>query len=307
MNIFARENILSKNPFACIWMQAGVVFLKDCRLDFNCSACHFDRALRRACRENEELRAQGVTPSGKRGKLVFWKDKLRKKPPSKRPCIHSMRRQIDFKSCHKEYNCLNCEFDQYFNDQYKVYTIVKPVDFVDVSGVHIPRGYYLHHGHTWVKVESDNEVRIGIDDFALRMLGQLDAIEAPLVGKTIIRNRSDIKAVRGEHIAAFASPVSGVVTAVNTKLRKQGGIANKTPYTDGWVIRVHCKNLRDELKQLMLMKEAETFLNNEVDKLYHVLEQETDLKAADGGRLGDDIFGNAPGLKWDLLVNTFLQ
>lgn len=307
MNIFARENILSKNPFACIWMQAGVVFLKDCKRDFHCSACPFDRALRRACKDNEKLRVQGSTLLGKKGKLVFWKDKLRKRPQVKRPCIHSMKRRIDFKACHREYNCLNCEFDQYFNDQYKVYTVVKPIDLVDVNGVRMPKGYYLHKGHAWVKIESDNEVRIGLDDFALRTLGPLDQIKAPLVGKAVVQNRPDIEVCRRNHKAKFASPINGVVTAINSKLRKKGSIANKDPYTDGWVMRVHSKTLRKDLKELMFVNEAEAFLKKEIDKLYTVLERETNLKAADGGTLGDDIFGNAPGLKWDHLVKMFLS
>jgi len=306
LNIFARDNILSKNPFACIWMQAGVVFLKDCKLDFNCSTCPFDRALRRGCKNNAKLQSQGITPPGKKGKLIFWKEKLKRRPLAKRPCIHSMKKRIDFKACHREYNCINCDFDQYFNDQYKVYTVVKPIDLVDVHGVHIPRGFYLHRGHTWAKIESDNEVRVGLDDFALRMLGPLDKIEAPLVGKPVVQNRSDINVYRGEHKASFASPINGVVTAINSKLRKQGGIANQDPYTDGWVMRVHCKTLRDDLKNLMFMNESEEFLNKEINKLYTILEQETNLKAADGGRLVDDIFGNTSGLEWDQLVNAFL-
>jgi glycine cleavage system H lipoate-binding protein len=305
VKIFARDNLLSKNPSACIWMQAGVVFLKDCHQDFNCSECQFDRALRRASRENEELREQGITPSGRKGKIVFWKEKLKKKSPAKRPCIHSMRRHIDFKACHREYNCINCDFDQYFNDQYKVYTVVKPIDFKDVHGVHLPGGYYLHKGHTWAKIESDNEVRIGLDEFALKLLGRLDKIEAPLVGKMVAQGQGNIIGYRGENTVAFASPVNGVVTAINAGLRKKGYIAGKDPYTDGWVMRVHCKTLRNDLKHLFFMDEAESFVNNEIEKLYAILEQETGLMAADGGNLGDDIFGNAPSLSWNRLVSLF--
>lgn len=307
MKIFARDNLLSKNSSACIWMQAGVVFLKDCHQDFNCSECKFDRALRRASRENEELRKQGIPPSGRKGKIVFWKEKLKKKSPAKRPCIHSMRRHIDFKACHREYNCINCDFDQYFNDQYKVYTVVKPIDFKEVHGVHLPGGYYLHKGHTWAKIESDNEVRIGLDEFALKLLGRLDKIEAPLVGKVVAQGQENIIGYRDENTVAFASPVNGVVTAINAGLRKQGDIANKDPYTDGWVMRVHCKTLREDLKNLLFMDEAELFLNQEIEKLYEILEQETGLMAADGGNLGDDIFGNAPGLEWNRLVNLFFE
>jgi glycine cleavage system H lipoate-binding protein len=218
-----------------------------------------------------------------------------------------MRRHIDFKACHREYNCINCDFDQYFNDQYKVYTILKPIDFKDIHGVHLPGGYYLHKGHTWAKIESENEVRIGLDEFALKLLGRLDKIEAPLVGKAVVQGRKNIIGYRGENKVAFASPVNGVVTAINSGLRKHGDNANKDPYTDGWVMRVYCKTLRDDLKNLLFMDEAESFLIQEIEKLCEILEEETGLMAADGGNLGNDIFGNAPGLDWGRLVSIFFS
>ena len=42
---------------------------------------------------------------------------------------------------------------------------------------------------------------MGVDDFALRLLGPLDRIEAPLVGKTLKRDRADIMVRRGRHKA----------------------------------------------------------------------------------------------------------
>ncbi len=306
MNLRLVQENDSNSP-ACIWEQAGVVNKKECFQEYNCPPCRFDRAMRHVCKENEILKSQGIMPSGKKGTFVFWKDKLKKQPMAKQPCIHHMKGRIGFRTCHRDYNCPKCEFDQYFNDQYTVYTVVKPVDFLDISGVKLPTGYYLHPGHTWVKIENNNEVRIGIDDFALRVLGPFDRIEAPLVGKEITQNGDGINVFRSGHQAAFASPVNGVVTALNPALRQQGNLASKDPYTDGWVMMVHCRSLRTDLKKLMFMEETRGYTSHEVDRLYEILEEETGLMAADGGSLGTDIFGNAPGLKWDSLVNSFLK
>ncbi len=49
------------------------------------------------------------------------------------------------------------------------------------------------------------------------------------------------------------------------------------------------------------------FLKQEVNRLYQILEEKTGLMAADGGVLGDDIFGNAPELSWKYLVQYFLK
>jgi glycine cleavage system H lipoate-binding protein len=292
---------------SCLWMQAGVVSRKFCESDYDCSPCRFDRALRRAAFRNKKLREQGETPKGKQGAIVFWQDRLKELPPSRRPCLHHMKGRIDFRACTHEYRCGNCEFDQYFQDQFSVYTFVKPVDFLDIEGFKIPQGYYLHQGHCWAKLEEGSDVRLGIDDFALRLLGPLDQIKAPLVGKEIQQNRSDILMNRGKFEAKVLSPVSGVVTAVNPKLREQGNMANEDPYSEGWVLRIHTHNLRQDLKNLMIGEETETFYSEEVDRLYKVIEDETGPLTADGGKLHNDIFGNLPQLGWERLTKLFLH
>jgi glycine cleavage system H lipoate-binding protein len=156
-------------------------------------------------------------------------------------------------------------------------------------------------------MEEGSEVRIGLDDFALRMLGPLDCIEAPLIGKTLEQNRPDLKMNRDSNKAKVLSPVSGVVTAINPKLRDQGSVANQDPYTDGWILRVHSKNLRQDLQNLMIGSETKDFLNEEIDRLYQLIEDEAGPLAADGGQLGNDIYGNIPQIDWNRLVKLFLH
>jgi len=291
----------------CIWMQAGVVHHQLCRIDYECTACRFDRALRRVSDDNRRLREQGKRLKGKRGNIVDWKEKLKELRPRNRPCIHHMKGRIDFKACNSEYKCGSCEFDQYFYDQYTVHAVVKPVDVLDIDGFKIPQGYYLHSGHAWVKVEEGSELRIGIDDFALRLLGPFDRIEAPLVGKTLKQDRADVLMRRGPNRAKILSPVNGVVTAINPRLREQGGLANADPYTEGWVLRVHANTLRQDLKNLMISGESRDFFEKEVDRLYQVIEEEAGPLAADGGFLSDNIYGKMPQLGWDRLTDLFLR
>lgn len=296
-----------ENTPACLWMQAGVVKHKICFQEYSCTTCKFDRALRKAARENEVLQEQGMELKGKKGRLVFWQEKLKKQPLAKRPCIHHMKGNIDFKSCPKAYNCIDCEFDQYFQDQFKVYTVVKPVDFNDISGVSLPVGYYLYSGHTWAKIEDRNTVRIGIDDFASRILGKFTDIETPLMGKQIYQGKNAINMSRNGHKAAFLSPVSGVITEVNSQVISDPGLINQDPYVDGWVLSIYCPDLKQDLKKLMFMDSSKSFMTGEVTHLYEFLEEETQLAAADGGNLGSDLFGNLPGISWDGLLKRFIQ
>jgi len=297
---------LDEKRAPCIWMQADVVQHKYCLSDYSCHACRFDRVLRRVCDENKRLIQKGKVPEGKRSRIIYWKDKLKKRPPSKRPCLHHMKGRIDFRTCNRDYRCKDCEFDQYFDDQYTVHAVVKPVDLIDIEGIKIPHGYYFHKGHTWLKVEEGSDVRIGLDDFALRMLGPLDRIGAPLIGKTIEQNSADIVLSRGLKKAKIRSPISGVVTAVNANVRRDGKIANQAPYTDGWILRAHSKNLRKDLQNLMIGSETKDFFKEEIDRLYRVIEDVSPL-AADGGHLGDDIYGKMAQVGWRRLVKLFLH
>jgi len=121
------------------------------------------------------------------------------------------------------------------------------------------------------------------------------------------QNRADISVNRGAKKAKLLSPVSGVVTGINSRLREEGSLANKDPYTEGWVVRVHSDTLRGELKNLMIGGETQDFFTNEVDRLCQVIEEETGPSATDGGYLGNDIYGNLPRVGWERLTKMFLQ
>jgi len=291
----------------CIWMQTGVVRRRFCARDYECPTCRFDRSMRRTSNENKQLREHGLNPKGKKGQIVFWKERLKDLPPSKRPCLHHMKQRIEFKTCNHEYQCSNCEFDQYFNDQFTVYAAVRPVDFLDIEGFKVPHGFYLHRGHTWVRLEENSEVRIGLDDFALRLFGPQDRIEAPLIGKEIKRDQAGILMNRGSHEARVLSPINGVVTAINPRLREKGHRANQDPYSEGWIMRVHAGNLRQDLRHLMIGDETKDFIGKEVNRLYRVIEEEAGPLTADGGQLGNDIYGNLPQIGWQRLVELFLH
>lgn len=276
----------------CIWMQSGVVRKHICRTDYDCPACRFDRAMRRAAKTK---------------RVAFWKDNLRQLAAWKRPCVHHLKQRIPFRACTHDYNCGNCEFDQYFNDQYSVHAVVKPVNVQNIYGFKLPHGFYLHPGHTWVKLEEGATVRIGVDDFVLRVLGPPDRIESPLIGKEIKQGEPDILIQRGENTAWALSPVSGIVTEINTSLREKGNLANAAPYSDGWIMRVHAPNLRRELKYLSIGDQAKASLSHDIDRLYGVIEDVAGPIAADGGQLCDDIYGIMPELGWDRLTRLFLQ
>lgn len=285
------------HPSACIWMQAGVVANKPCFKDFHCQDCRFDQAMSRVCRDENR--------TGRAKNFVFWQEKLRQLPVNRRPCIHHMKGRIDFKSCTRSYHCTDCEFDQFFQDQFKVYTRVTPVDFNQIRGFALPTGYYLSHDHIWVKMEGSGMVSIGVDDFICRLLGRFDTISLPLLGKPMYRTQAGVTLGRENETMTFPSPVTGVITDVNPAIAKDPNQITAGPYTNGWLATLVCQYLKQDIKDLMFMEDATRFMENAVAGLYEFLEDHSGLAAADGGELTQDIFGALPGVTFKDLGKRF--
>jgi hypothetical protein len=70
---------------------------------------------------------------------------------------------------------------------------------------------------------------------------------------------------------------------------------------------LHSTDLRQDIKELMIGDQASDYLDNEIDRLYQVIEEEAGPLAADGGHLGDDIYGNLAPDVWKKLTRQFLH
>ena len=106
--------------------------------------------------------------------------------------------------------------------------------------------------HEWADYK-DNEVVIGITDYAQSQLGDVIFIEFPDVGVelTIGDAFGEVEAVKA--VSELYAPISGTITAVNEELEDSPGIVNSDPYGDGWLIKVAPSNPeeKDELMNFL--------------------------------------------------------
>jgi glycine cleavage system H lipoate-binding protein len=176
-----------------------------------------------------------------------------------------------------------------------------------VKGFQVPMDYYFHQGHTWARIESGGYFRIGLDDFALKLLGSADSFHLPLMGKELDMDRIGWGLKRDGNDADVLSPVNGVIVEVNAKVRENPGLANREPYGDGWLFVVRSPQIKGTAKKLMTDTSSMEWINGEVAELEGMIEEVAGPLAADGGFLKDDIFGNIPDLGWKRLTKSFLK
>ena len=167
-------------------------------------------------------------------------------------------------------------------------------------------GYYFHNGHTWARIESGGYIRIGLDDFALKLLGKADALDLPLMGKELDHEKIGWGLKRKDNLADVLSPIDGVIVEVNSKVRERPELANREPYAEGWLFMVRTPDIKANAKRLMVDAKSLDWMNGEVNRLENMIEDVSGPLAADGGYLTDDIYGNLPDLGWSNLTKSFL-
>lgn len=104
--------------------------------------------------------------------------------------------------------------------------------------------------HEWVRTETNDEAVIGITHHAQELLGDLVYIELPKVGRTF-KSHDPIGVVESVKAASdLYAPISGTVIAVNENVITDPTIANTTPHTDGWLLKIKLTN-PSELTKLL--------------------------------------------------------
>ena len=130
---------------------------------------------------------------------------------------------------------------------------VTPVSVAPAFGrvPQFPEDIYYHRGHAWVKLEVGNTMKIGLDDFTQQVMGDIEGIEIPSPGGQLNQGEVAWKIRHGKWKLSQLAPLGGTVVEVNEKLRKDPALANRSPYEEGWILRIQTKGLNREMPKLM--------------------------------------------------------
>ena len=103
--------------------------------------------------------------------------------------------------------------------------------------MNIPDNLLYRDSHEWVRIEGGEAV-IGITHYAQDQLGDVTYVDLPAVGAQLVAGKEfgSIESVKAA--GDLYAPVSGSVIAVNEALAGAPEIVNRSPYGDGWMLRV---------------------------------------------------------------------
>lgn len=105
--------------------------------------------------------------------------------------------------------------------------------------------HYLVDDHSWVRFNDDGTLTVGITDVAENMAGPILHVYARKKG-TRQKGQSLATIESGKWVGPLKSPVTGEILEANAALEKDPGIVNRSPYGDGWIVKMKPSKLDEE-------------------------------------------------------------
>jgi glycine cleavage system H protein len=111
----------------------------------------------------------------------------------------------------------------------------------EISELELPDDLRYAEDHEWAEMEGD-QVKVGVSDYAQDQLGDIVFVELPQVGDTFSKGDEFGTVESVKAVAELYMPIGGEITAVNNALEDSPEWLNKSPYQDGWIIKVKPKD-----------------------------------------------------------------
>lgn len=170
--------------------------------------------------------------------------------------------------------------DKQLKPQIHVTHMGKP-DGLRTGEFSIPGGVFISSGHCWAGLTQDGAVRIGIDDFAKKLIGPVDGMDLPNVGMTVHVGQPLFSVTQNSRRVQFHSPVGGRVVKVNAALNEEVEKLDVTPYHPNWVCVIDGDDLDAEIPALKIGKSAVTFFQDDIRRFLAFMSEDVRTTAAE--------------------------
>jgi glycine cleavage system H lipoate-binding protein len=175
-----------------------------------------------------------------------------------------------------------------------------------VSGFQVPENVRYHGGHTWALSESRELVRVGIDDFASKLIGKIESIALPQRGRWVRQGQKIWTIFRDGKSVDMVSPIEGTVSDVNEAVTKNPNLALKDPYGEGWIVTVQAPDSKINFRNLLGGALARMWTEDSALRLRKRMPVAMAAALAqDGGVAVDDVIAHLPNEDWAALTKEF--
>ncbi len=181
---------------------------------------------------------------------------------------------------------------------------VRPVPSL-VGGFKVPENLRYHPGHTWALNEGPSLVRVGLDDFASKLIGKVERIQLPQRGQWIRQGQKIATIYRDGAAVDMVSPIEGSVADVNDTVARDPKLANKDPYGEGWLITVQSPDAKTNFRNLLGGAMARWWTEESAGRLQRKMPVLAGALAQDGGVAMENLTDQIPDQEWATIAKEF--
>jgi glycine cleavage system H protein len=174
-----------------------------------------------------------------------------------------------------------------------------------VAGFRVPANLRYHPGHTWVLSESPERVRVGMDDFATKLVGKIEHIALPQRGRWVRQGQKLWTIFREGKSVDMVSPIEGTISDINEAVVNDPELARKDPYGEGWLIAVQSPDSKTNFRNLLGGALARWWTEESALRLRNRMPAMAGVLAQDGGVAVDDLTEHMPDQDWAELTKEF--
>lgn len=184
-----------------------------------------------------------------------------------------------------------------------------PLDPSLVNGFKVPENLRYHPGHAWALSESPSLVRVGMDDFSSKLIGNVESVTLPQRGQWVRQGQKIWSFLRNGVKVDMVSPIEGSVADINEAVVKDPKLALRDPYGEGWMVTVQSPDAKTNFRNLIggvmsrwWMEEAAGRLRKRIPALASAT-----AMAQDGGVAVENLTASLEDEKFAEIAKEFLM
>jgi len=155
-----------------------------------------------------------------------------------RPCLWMSAGLVSYKLCDRAFDCEHCPLDAALRGEPLAAPGLPPGEVARVAALSFPEDRLYGRGHTWVQEAVGRDVRIGLDAFAVALIGSARRLRLDRLGGEVREGQALGELDLGIGRLVVCSPVAGRLRRFNRALDADAAPLLREPYGEGWIVEL---------------------------------------------------------------------
>ncbi len=136
--------------------------------------------------------------------------------------------------------------------------------------IRLPKGIFFAKSHTWLCLSPSGEIRLGVDDFVMRLLERPRITLLRRIGEQVEKGEPLLVLEEGNCLLTIRAPLCGEIINSNADLEKNPERMSTMLLSESWVCSMRPHGL-EELRNMLLGEETRIWMIEELRKLRELI------------------------------------